>query len=139
MISTENENEMNISLTKKVLPKVRFHIGYQYKYVDGYSDSNEPVTLDSEGDSVAVDAGIRGQVHYRSFLGGVDFDPLDHVKLIAELGFDFTYGEFRGGAGIRFGVMRSFALQLGVVWPGLDIDEGVKMPVMPHVSLFWRF
>ena len=129
----------NISLTKKILPKVRLHIGYQYKYVDGYSDSNEPITLDSAGDSVTVDAGINGHVHHRSFLGGVDFDPLDHVKLIAEFGIDFTYKEFRGGAGVRFGVMRSFALQLGVVWPGLDLDEGVKTPVMPHLSLFWRF
>ncbi len=130
---------VNISLTKKILPKVRLHLGYQYKYVDGYSDSNEPITLDSDGDSVVVDAGLNGHVHYRAFLGGVDFDPLDHVKLIAELGFDFTYKEFRGGAGVRFGVMRSFALQLGVVWPGLDLDDGVKTAVMPHLSLFWRF
>lgn len=129
----------NISLSKKILPKVRLHLGYQYKYVEGHSDSNEPIALDSEGDSVTVDAGIRGQMHHRSFLGAVDFDPLDHVKLIAELGFDFTYKEFRGGAGVRFGVLQSFALQLGVMWPGIDIDEGVKTAVMPHLSLFWRF
>jgi hypothetical protein len=129
----------NISLTKKILPKVRLHIGYQYKYAEGHSDSNEPVSLNSEGDSVTVDAGIRGQVHHRSFLGAVDFDPLEHVKLIAELGFDFTYKEFRGGAGVRFGVLQSFALQLGVMWPGIDIDEGIKTAVMPHLSLFWRF
>ncbi len=130
---------VNVSLTKKILPKARLHLGYQYKFVDGYSDSNEPITLDSEGDSVVVDAGVDGQVHYRAFLGGLDLDPLDHVKLLLELGFDFTYKEFRGGAGVRFGVMRSFALQLGVVWPGLDLDEGVKTPVMPHLSFFWRF
>ena len=35
----------NVTLTKKILPKVRLHLGYQYKYVDGYSDSNEPITL----------------------------------------------------------------------------------------------
>ena len=130
---------INVSLSKKILPEVGLHIGYQYKYVDGYSDSNEPITLDSGGDSVVVDAGIKGQVHYRSFLGAVDFNPVDHVKLMAEIGFDFTYKEFRGGAGVRFGILRSFALQLGVVWPGLDLDEGVKTPVMPHVSFFWRF
>ncbi len=130
---------VNISLSKKILPQVRLHAGYQYKYVDGYSDSNGPITLDSDGDSITVDAGLNGHVHHRSFLGAVDFNPLDHVKLIAELGFDFTYKEFRGGAGVRFGVLRSFALQLGVVWPGLDLDEGIKTPVMPHLSLFWRF
>jgi len=130
---------VNISLTKKILPKVRLHLGYQYKYVEGYSDSNESITLDSEGDSVVVDAEISGQVDYRAFLCGVDFDPLDHVKLIAELGFDFTYGEFRGGAGARLGVLSSFALQLGVLWPGLDLADGVTTPVMPHLSMFWRF
>lgn len=130
---------VNVSLTKKVLPKVRLHLGYQYKLVDGYSDSNEPITLDSGGDSVVVDAEISGQVNYRAFLGGVDFDPLDHVKLIAELGFDFTYGEFRGGAGVRFGVLSSFALQLGVLWPGLDLEDGVQTPVMPYLSMLWRF
>ena len=130
---------VNISMTKKILPKVRLHTGFQYKYVEGYSDSNDPITLGSEGDSVTVEAAIKGHVHHRSFLGAVDFDPVDHVKLIAELGFDFTYKEFRGGAGVRFGVLRSFALQVGMVWPGVDLDEGVSTPVMPHLSLFWRF
>ncbi len=129
----------NVTLTKKILPKVRLNLGYQYKYVEGYSDSNGPITLDSEGDLVIVDAELKGRLHHRSFLGAVDFDPLDHVKLIVELGFDFTYKEFRGGAGVRFGVLRSFALQLGVIWPGLEIDEGIKTDVMPHLSLFWRF
>jgi hypothetical protein len=129
----------NISLTKRILPMVRMHIGYQYKYVDGYSDSNGPITFESGGDSVTVDAGIKGRVHHRSMLAAVDFNPLDQIKLITELGFDFTYREFRGGAGLRFGIFRSFAFQLGVVWPGLDLDEGVKTPVMPHLSLFWRF
>jgi hypothetical protein len=130
---------VNVSLTKKILPKVRLHLGYQYKFVDGYSDSNGPIALDSEGDSVVVDAKISGQIDYRAFLGGVDFDPLDHVKLIAELGFDFTYGEFRGGAGARFGVLSSFAIQLGVLWPGLDLEDGVETPVMPYLSMLWRF
>jgi hypothetical protein len=129
----------SISVTKNILPMLRMHLGYQYKYVDGYSDSNEPITLDSDGDSLSVDAGVKGQAHHKSFLGAVDFDATDHLKLITELGFDFTYGEFRGGAGARFGLFSSFALQLGVVWPGLDLDEGVRLPVMPHLSLFWRF
>jgi hypothetical protein len=129
----------NISLTKGILPGLRVHFGYQYKYVDGYSDSNEPLTLDSEGDSISVDAGVKGQADHRSFLGAVDLDASDHVKLIAELGFDLTYGEVRGGAGARFGLFNTFAVQLGVVWPGVDLDERVRIPVMPHLSLFWRF
>ena len=129
----------SVTVSKAVSGSLRLHIGYQYRHLDGYVDSDDTVWLeDSEGDSLGVDTDVEGEADHRSLVGAVDFDALDHLKLILEMGIDFTYGKFRGGAGIRAGIGTSFAFQAGVMWPGAEIED-VDVPVIPHISLFWRF
>ncbi len=128
-----------LSVSKRLSPKLRFHAGYQYRYLDGHVTSEEPFDLVSEGDTLSIYLTLDQSAIHRSLMTGVDVDLIDHLKIILEFGYDISYDRGRGGAGVRLGILQSFNLQFGALWPGMKLDEDIEIPVLPHVSMFWRF
>ncbi len=128
-----------ISASKQATDRLRFHAGFQYRRLDGYLETDEPVDMGSNGESMGIEVFFDETASHKSILFGMDFDILDHVKLMLELGNDLSYGKPRGGAGVRVGVGASFAFQAGILWPGISLDDDIEIPVLPHLSFFWRF
>ncbi|MBN2069988.1 MAG: hypothetical protein JW814_00920 [Candidatus Krumholzibacteriota bacterium] len=128
-----------ISASKKINDRLRFHAGFQYRRLEGHLKTDEPVDMGSDGDSMGIEVAFRETASHRSILFGADVDLFDHLKFMLELGSDLSYGRARGGAGVQVGVGGSFAFQAGVLWPGISLDEDIDIPVLPHISLFWRF
>jgi len=128
-----------VSASRRINSRLRAHAGYQLRHVRGDFETKSPVFMESEEDSMGIDADFDESVTQRCLIFGADFDLLDHFKLMLELGRDFTSGRARGGAGARLGIGGSFAIQAGVLWPGAELDEDIDIPVLPHFSMFWRF
>ncbi len=128
-----------VSASRRINGRLRAHAGYQLRHVRGDFETKSPVFMESEEDSMGIDADFDESVTQRCLVFGADFDLFDHFKLMFELGRDFTSGRARGGAGARLGIGGSFAIQAGVLWPGAELDEDIDIPVLPHFSMFWRF
>jgi len=127
------------SCSKEFADKLRLHIGYQYRYLYGYLNSDNPVTLYAENDSIAVFLAVEQNAVHRCLMSALDFDLLDRFKMIFELGYDFSCERGRGGFAVRLGLLDSFAFQLGFLWPGIKLEEDFELPVLPHFSMLWRF
>ncbi len=128
-----------LSASKKINDRLRLHAGFQCRRLDGNLKTDEPVDMGSNGESMGIEVSFKESASHKSILFGADVDLFDHLKFMIELGNDLSYGKPRGGAGVRLGVGRSFALQAGVLWPGISLDEDIDIPVLPHISFFWRF
>lgn len=129
-----------ISASRKIGPAVRLHAGYQYRRLQGDLTTKDPIVMeDDEGESIGVDLEFTETAEQSCLMFGADADIFSHLKIMLELGYDFSYEQSRGGAGLRLGIGGSFALQAGVLWPGIELDEDIDYPVLPHFSLFWRF
>ncbi len=127
------------SVSKRVSSRTRVHLSFQYYHLEGEVRTEEPFTLSTEEGDMGLEMSLDQSAHHSCLLGAVDFDLLEHLKLMVELGYDITREAGRGGAGFRLGFMRSFALQAGVIWPGLQLEDDIDVPVLPHFSFFWRF
>ena len=127
------------SVSKKLRSRVRFHAGYQHRYLKGTIDSDEPVNLTSEDDTLSVYLSIDQTANHKSLMTALDVDIIDQLKFMLELGYDISYDRGRGGVGFRLGILRSFNVQFGVLWPGIKLGEDIDIPVIPHFSFFWRF
>jgi len=127
------------SCSKEFTDRLRLHLGYQYRYLYGYLNSDNPVTLYAEDDSVAVFLAVEQNAVHRCLMSALDFDLLDRFKMILELGYDFSYGRGRGGFAVRLGLLDSFSFQLGFLWAGIKLEEDFELPVLPHFSMLWRF
>lgn len=119
--------------------RIRAHAGYQHRWLDGEASSRDAFGIDAGDDSMTVDMSIRETATHQSVLAGVDADLLPGCKLMLEAGWDASQERFRGGAGIRFGFPGGFALQAGVLWPGLELDDDIEIPVLPTAELHVRF
>lgn len=128
-----------ISASRSVGPRIRFHAGYQHRYLKGELRTEKPVELDTDDGSMKIDLEFEETASHSCLLFGADLDVFDHLKFMVELGHDFSYGKSRGGVAFRLGIGGSFALQAGMLWPGLDLDEDIDVPVLPHFTLFTRF
>lgn len=128
-----------LSASRKIGPAVRLHAGYQYRRLQGNLSTKSPVTMDDDDESIGVDLDFEETAEQSCLMFGADADIFSHLKIMLELGYDFSYERSRGGAGIRLGIGGAFALQAGVLWPGIKLDEDIDLPVLPHFSLFWRF
>jgi len=128
-----------ISASKKVNNRLRFHAGFQYRRLEGNLSTDEPVEMGSNGETMGIEVSFKETASHRSLLFGADVDLFDHLKFMLELGNDLSYGKPRGGFGMRLGIGSSFAFQGGVLWPGLSLDDDIDVPVLPHLSFFWRF
>lgn len=127
------------SASKRVYSRTRVHLSFQYYHLEGEVRTKEPFTLSTEEGDMGLEMSLDQSAHHSCLLGGFDFDLLDHLKLMVELGYDITRDAGRGAAGFRLGLMRSFAVQAGVIWPGLELEDDIDVPVLPHFSFFWRF
>ncbi len=127
------------SASKRLHERIRIHAGFQYRYLEGRLDSDSPFNLTVERDTASVFLSVDQRTDHRSIMGGLDLDALDHLKLILEFGYDLSYGRARAGAGFRLGIMESFSLTLGALLPGIELDEDIGIPVLPHLSILWRF
>jgi hypothetical protein len=101
--------------------------------------TERPFNLSTEEGDMGLDMSVRQSVQHNCLLSAIDLDIIEHIKIMVEAGYDFKRSRGRGGAALRLGVMRNFALQLGVIWPGLELDDEIDVPVLPHLSFFWRF
>lgn len=128
-----------ISASRKVNQRMRIHAGYQLRHLRGNLETNRPVFMESDNDSMGIDIDFDETVTQRCLMFGADVDVLDHLKVMLELGRDFSWGRTRGGAGVRLGIGSAFAIQAGVLWPGIKLEEDIEVPVLPHFSMFWRF
>jgi len=128
-----------VSFSKAINPNFRVHAGYQYRYLSGYVDSDKPVELASEEDTLSVSLSVEQNAVHNCFVSGMDFDVLDRLKIITEFGYDFSYERARGGLAMRLGIMDSFSFQVGFLWPGIEIGDDFELPVLPSFSFFWRF
>ncbi|MCK4235839.1 MAG: hypothetical protein KAX38_01890, partial [Candidatus Krumholzibacteria bacterium] len=128
-----------LSVSKRLHPRVRLHAGYQHRYLEGTIDSDRPINLTSEGDTLALCLSLDQSANHKSLMTALDVDIIDHLKFMLEFGYDISYDRGRGGVGLRMGILQSFSLQLGVLWPGIKLDEDIEIPVIPHFSFFWRF
>ncbi|MBN2184513.1 MAG: hypothetical protein JW746_04220 [Candidatus Krumholzibacteriota bacterium] len=128
-----------ISASKKVNDRLRLHAGFQFRRLEGNLSTDEPVEMGSDGEPMGIEVYFNESATHRSILFGADLDLFDSLKFMLELGNDLSYGKPRGGTGFRLGVGRSFALQAGILWPGIKLDEDIDIPVLPHFSFFWRF
>ena len=127
------------SMSKRLNERARVHAGYQYRYLTGYVSSDKPIELASDEDTVSVFLSVDQNTVHRSLLGAFDVDLVDRLKVILELGYDFSYEHARGGVGVRLALLNSFTLQVGALWPGIKIGEDFELPVLPNVSMLWRF
>ncbi len=128
-----------ISASKKVSDRLRLHAGFQCRRLEGNLKTDEPVDMGSDGETMGIEVHFKESATHNSVLFGADLDIFDHLKFMLELGNDLSYGKPRGGAGFRLGMGSSFALQAGILWPGIKLDEDIDIPVLPHFSFFWRF
>ncbi len=127
------------SVSKQLHEMARVHAGYQYRYLKGHVDSDRAFELTSQRDTVAVYLSLDQDASHHSIVSGLDVNPASRVKLLVELGYDISYGRGRGGAGIRINPVGGFNIQVGILWPGIDLDEDIEIPVIPQFSIFWRF
>jgi hypothetical protein len=129
-----------LSASRKIGPAVRLHAGYQYRRLQGNLTTKDPVVMDDDdGESIGVELDFEETAEQNCIMFGADADLFSHLKIMLELGYDFSYERSRGGAGLRLGLGGAFAIQAGVLWPGIKLDEDIDYPVLPHFSLFWRF
>jgi hypothetical protein len=128
-----------LSMSKRLNERVRFHVGYQYRYLQGNLSSEKAVELKSEGDTLAVHLSLDQTADHKCMMTALDVDLIDHLKVLLELGYDISYGRGRGGVGFRIGVFQSFNIQAGILWPGLQLDDDIEIPVLPSLTMFWRF
>jgi hypothetical protein len=128
-----------LSMSKRLGARMRFHVGYQYRYLQGSLSSDEAVELKSEGDTLAVYLSLDQTADHKCMMTALDVDLIDHLKVLLELGYDMSYRRGRGGAGVRIGLFQSFNIQAGILWPGLRLDEDIDIPVLPSLTMFWRF
>jgi hypothetical protein len=148
VLSTEDELELDagmdswylhISASKHLHENVRFHVSYQYRYISGHFDSDKPITLTSGDEELSVVASLDQSVYQRAFMSALDADISNRAKLILELGYDSSYERVRGGAAIRLAATERFAIQVGILWPGIDLGDDFELPVIPNFTLFWRY
>ncbi|HSG27083.1 MAG TPA: hypothetical protein VLA34_01295, partial [Candidatus Krumholzibacterium sp.] len=128
-----------VSASRRVGPVLRLHAGYQHRYFSGNLITRKPIEFEDDGETLGLELEFDQSASHDCMLFGADLDFLDHLKFMLELGYDFSYERARGGAGVRLGIGGSLALQAGIMWPGLELDEDIDIPVLPHFSLFWRF
>lgn len=128
-----------LSVSKRVNSRTRLHAGYQYRYLEGFIDSDRPFDLSSERDTVSIYLSLDQSAEHRGVMAACDIDIIDRLKILLELGYDASYDKARGGAGMRLGLFQTFNLQLGILWPGIKLDDDIEVPVLPHFSMFWRF
>jgi len=128
-----------VSMSKSFSSNFRVHAGYQYRYLSGYVDSDRPIELSSDEDTLSVSLSVEQSATHHCFVTGVDFDVLERLKIITELGYDFSYQRARGGLAMRLGILHSFSFQAGFLWPGIKIGEDFELPVLPSFGFFWRF
>ncbi|MBD3178868.1 MAG: hypothetical protein GF417_04290 [Candidatus Latescibacteria bacterium] len=147
-LSTEEEFELDsgldswylhISLSKQLYPGARIHLSYQYRYISGYFEADEPITLTSGDDELSAYTSLDQSVYHRSFMSALDADLGSSLKAILEMGYDISYQKFRGGFALRLAATRGFAIQGGVLWPGIDLGDDFEMPVVPNLAFFWRY
>lgn len=130
---------LHASISKHLHKRVRVHLSYQYRYISGYFDSDEPITLTSGDDDLTVYASLDQSVYQRSFISAMDADLGSSAKVIVEVGYDTSYEKVRGGVALRLAATRHFAIQGGVLWPGIDLGDDFEMPVIPNLAFFWRY
>ncbi|MFO7916087.1 MAG: hypothetical protein R6U43_10415 [Candidatus Krumholzibacteriales bacterium] len=130
---------LHISLSRHLRDRIRVHLSYQYRYISGYFESDEPVTLTSGDEEVAVYASLDQSVYHRSVMAAIDADLGGSAKVLLEMGYDGSYEKFRGGFALRLAATRRLAVQAGVLWPGIDLGDDFEMPVIPNLALFWRY
>ena len=128
-----------LSISKKLHTRARVHAGYQYHYLEGFVDSDKPVNLSAEQDTVSIYLSLDQSADHHCLMMALDADLIDQLKFLLEFGYDISYDRGRGGVGFRLGLLQSFSLQLGILWPGVKLDEDIDIPVLPHFSMFWRF
>ena len=126
------------SVSKQLHKRVRGHISYQYRYISGHFNSDDPITLTSGGDNFTVFASLDQSVYQRCIMAALDADATDRLKLMFELGYDGAYDKVRGGFGLRIAPTEYFAIQAGVLFPGIDLGDDFNLPVLPSLSFFWR-
>ena len=130
---------LHASISRQLHERVRVHLGYQYRYISGYFDSDEPITLTSGDDELTAFASLDQSVYQRSVISAMDADLGSSVKIMLEAGYDTSYEKFRGGIALRLAATRHFAIQGGVLWPGIDLGDDFEMPVIPNLAFFWRY
>ncbi len=126
------------SVSKQLHKRIRGHISYQHRCISGHFDSDDPITLTSDGDDFTVFASLDQNVHQRCIMAALDADASDRLKLMLELGYDGAYEKVRGGFGLRIAATEHFAIQAGILFPGIDLGDDFNMPVLPSLSFFWR-
>ena len=127
-----------LSVSKTLNERVRVHATYQYHFLEGLVDSEEPYVFYEAGDTMTVYMSVNQTTVHSSLMSALDFDLLDNLKLLLELGYDISYDKPRTGFGVRFG-MGNFSFQGGVLWPGVYLDEDIDIPVIPNLSFYFRF
>ena len=127
-----------LSLSKTLHERVRLHASYQFHFLEGMVDSEEPYVFYEAGDTTTVYMTVNQTTIHTSLMSALDFDLLDSLKFLFELGYDISYDRPRTGLGARFG-MGNFNFQIGVMWPGVYLDEDIDIPVVPNFNLYFRF
>lgn len=130
---------LSITASKKIGRRLRAHLSYQYYHLEGHVRTESPFTLSTDDGDMGLDLYLSQTAHHSCILSAIDLDLIEHIKLMVEAGYDFERSSGRGAAAFRFGIMRNFAIQAGIIWPGLELDEEIDVPVLPHFSFFWRF
>ncbi|MBN1884129.1 MAG: hypothetical protein JW876_01230 [Candidatus Krumholzibacteriota bacterium] len=128
-----------VTASAEIGRRARAHLGYQHRYLDGDVESRRAFEIGTDVDTMQVGMSIRETATHRCALAGIDVDPLPGLKFLFEAGWDFSCGHARGGAGVRLGLPGNVALQAGVLWPGVSLDDDIDLPVLPTATIHVRF